>query len=329
MPRYPDALQLEVKTEFSSLPQVSELALAATESSGLGQPLGWAEPGAGKMQVATIEEIRRQAAQVRSALEIRFPEDRRMNLRGTAALGSPMGIYAIGFTHGDREKYVFATLERFVNMLRHLARSGLAKRGSVYRVEGGANALPEPPLADPSAYAFLVLPEDVAAQYEDPKVYWSSWPIVEDHGPVRLVARALKAASGAAFLREVQDQQWKLARAAKPKRTKYYATQLEEDERPIYMQGPDRLTPTGYDAAHSEAIFSTVVEPGEHIQGHEINAIRHLLQEQRLPDGRPISSVRIIFPDRAAAEREKRPLLDIGAKVSYLADSGALEELTV
>jgi hypothetical protein len=328
MPRYPDALELYVRTDLATLAPACDLALACAEAGGMGAVKGWAETTADTFGVATSEQIRAEAAAGRTSIGIWYSGGRKLNVGPKGGRGSPMSIRVFAFTRDDDEADTRALLPSFVETLRHLGRSSVVQSGLVHRVHGGAFVLPKPPFSDPADHAVLVRPDDIAAAYEDPAVYWSSWSVVEDHGALRFAARALDALSGAQLLREIQDRQWQLARAARPGRTKFFNVNLDPDERPIYLQGPARLTPTGYDAARSEAVYSTAVGPGEHIQGYEIDALNQLLIAQRLADGRPVLSARVIFSERAAALREKRPLLDVGAKVAYLDDSGALEELS-
>lgn len=64
--------------------------------------------------------------------------------------------------------------------------------------------------------------------------------------------------------------------------------------------------------------FTCCVESDEHIQGWEIYELRQWIIEGTLQDATEIKGIRVVFPDQQMAEQEKRPLLDIGAKVIYL-----------
>jgi hypothetical protein len=67
--------------------------------------------------------------------------------------------------------------------------------------------------------------------------------------------------------------------------------------------------------------------PRLHIQGWEIYNVSELIEVEKLEDGRPVDTVRIVFLNREMAEREKRPLLDIGAQVWYYNPVGETEQI--
>ena len=73
--------------------------------------------------------------------------------------------------------------------------------------------------------------------------------------------------------------------------------------------------------------FGVLVEIDEHVPGWEVYDIANLFWEGKLADGREIEQVRIVFPNREMAEREKRPLKDVGAKVCYEDENGELLEI--
>jgi hypothetical protein len=75
--------------------------------------------------------------------------------------------------------------------------------------------------------------------------------------------------------------------------------------------------------------FSCSVEPDEHIRGYEIYYLRELVRRKQSRDGTPITSVRVVFYEQEMAEREKRPLLDVGVHVYYQhPDTGDLVEVS-
>ena len=43
-----------------------------------------------------------------------------------------------------------------------------------------------------------------------------------------------------------------------------------------------------------------------------------MLNKGQMKDGKEVKSVRVVFVDKEKAEREKRPLLEAGAKVIYM-----------
>jgi hypothetical protein len=50
----------------------------------------------------------------------------------------------------------------------------------------------------------------------------------------------------------------------------------------------------------------------------EIDELRKLARRPQLRDGQPLDAVNVIWPERWMALSERRPLLDVGAKVLYL-----------
>ncbi|MGN6105663.1 MAG: hypothetical protein ACTHU0_11205, partial [Kofleriaceae bacterium] len=72
-----------------------------------------------------------------------------------------------------------------------------------------------------------------------------------------------------------------------------------------------------------------VLAEGDHLRGFEIYYLRSLVQNQRMQDGTPVTSVRVVFLEPWMAESEKRPLLDNGIHVFYEdVESGELVEVT-
>lgn len=133
------------------------------------------------------------------------------------------------------------------------------------------------------------------------------------------------------FLDAVQDGHRAMARVAKPGAARFYRVSLRsEAERAVYLaQGESRLRPVAYFVADARADFSGVLGEGEHIAGWEIDGLRDWIQVRAaLPDGSPLREVRVLFTYEHQARSERRPLLDVGARVFYLDEGGSLVELT-
>ncbi|MBZ0121825.1 MAG: hypothetical protein K8H88_32835, partial [Sandaracinaceae bacterium] len=146
------------------------------------------------------------------------------------------------------------------------------------------------------------------------------------YGDVALCVRALDAADGPTLLERIQDSQWALVRAAKPGRTKYWFPRPTDREKPIYRRGERHLQVVGHDPRTGLMELSCVLGPGEHIQGWEIDDLRFAIHSKRIKR-RKLTETRVVFLDREAAEREKRPLLDIGARVFVQEAQGDVEIL--
>jgi hypothetical protein len=92
----------------------------------------------------------------------------------------------------------------------------------------------------------------------------------------------------------------------------------------VYRRGGPFLQTVGHVAGENVVELSCYLPPDEHLPGWEILNVFALLQRGSLPDGRRVEAVRVVFFDRASAEIEKRPLLDVGASVFWQGDAGDL-----
>ena len=50
----------------------------------------------------------------------------------------------------------------------------------------------------------------------------------------------------------------------------------------------------------------------------EIHEVRALVKAKQDREGRPVDTVRIVFLEEWMARRERRPLLDVGARVFFM-----------
>lgn len=130
------------------------------------------------------------------------------------------------------------------------------------------------------------------------------------------------------FLFAVYQTYWELARAAKPGLTQYQDPNPRPEEREIFFAGAPLLDLVGFRTKERMVEYTCHTEPNQHIQGWEIYELRQWLKKRTLEDGTPIQGIRVVFPNREMANREKRPLLDIGAQVRYYNRIGDTEEIT-
>ena len=207
-----------------------------------------------------------------------------------------------------------------VRALTHVARRllerGVAMQAAVERYGEGA-CVPLVPLAKTKRSLVLTTDDEVAAEYDRPDDFWSAGWHIETFGGQKLLTRCQDVIARADVLAEIQDHQWQMARAAKPKRTKYGTPEIAPEEREIYEEGEPRLQPVGRHRTTGVVEYSCVLEEGDHLRGFEIFYLRSLVKNKRMQDGTPLTSVRVVFLEPWMAESEKRPLLDNGVDVYY------------
>jgi hypothetical protein len=218
------------------------------------------------------------------------------------------------------DEALFADPVVCVRALTHVARRllerGVPMTAAVERKGEGA-CVPFVPLAKTKRPLVLTSPAEVAAEYERPDDFWSAGWHVESFGDQRLLTRCQDIVSRADVLRQTLAPQWQMARAAKPGRTKYSAPEVADDERPVYEAGEEHLQPVGRDRASGAVEYSCVLQHGEHLHGYEVYYLRSIITNGQLPDGTPLTSVRVVFLEPWMAHSEKRPLLDNGIAVFY------------
>ena len=221
-------------------------------------------------------------------------------------------------------------LESHVRFCRRWMQDGCAETGFQYWVGGGAKCLPKVPLVSDRSHVVLTTEAQVQTAYDQPEVFWDAgWSSIEQAGEARLLLRATNITSSVDFLRAVLPHQWALARAAKPKQTRYYLPNPLPAEETILNSGEQALNIYGYNDELKRIEYTCYLERDVHIGGWEILGLMELLRKGTLPDGLPVEQARVLFYERWMAEQEKRPLLDIGAQVSYIAGDGAETDLVV
>src|SRR5262249_41139251 len=119
------------------------------------------------------------------------------------------------------------------HLLRSLLANGSVKTAAVERLGDGV-CVPLVPLAKTRRPLLVTSETEVAAEYERPDDFWSAGWTIERFGDLRLLTRCQNVVTKGDVLREIQDHQWQMARAAKPGRTKYSSPEVAADEKPVY-----------------------------------------------------------------------------------------------
>jgi hypothetical protein len=200
-----------------------------------------------------------------------------------------------------------------------LVRSG----GSKYKFS------PEAPLAV-LAWQMVLAPDTLVAEtYEDVNAFWNAgWDHRENFRSGAMLSRGTTLIEDDSYVEKFLEMEWTLARAAKPGKTKYFNVEVEPELESIFSRGESVLKPVGYAEEALLAEYSCYLGEGEHIPGWEIYGLRTMINARALHDGRPLDVARIVFVTREMAIRERRPLLDIGAKVFYQDAPDKLVEIT-
>jgi len=323
----PDFLKLVCLFGRRSLADALDLARRASGAAGLPPPVTWTAPIGTAANPGGFAETAAHLAMA-GAKSVSLDYDDGGSLR---ILMRPEGALEVwlempyGGTFGPTLRDLVRASERFA---RPLLQTDLASRATLRRYGGGGRCLPVAPIAELN-HLVVTTDTEVSAAYEEQRAFWTAWWRAEDLGDGRqLLVRAEDADDSLAFLAEVMPSQWEMARAARPRLTRYYALELEPEEEPLFYAAAPRLEPVGYLEPAQAAIYSCYLEDGEHVPGWEIYQIFDHLQHGRLEDGRPAREIRVMFLDREVAARERRPLLDVGARVFYYEESGETAELT-
>ena len=223
----------------------------------------------------------------------------------------------------DIQKFV----DRAVNFTRKLIERASVSSVSLYR--GSTDAITPNILVDDERQMIFVTQKQIEERFDRPGVFWNAgWDIKEQYGDHFLLGRCLdmhKYFDDYSYLSEILLDQWNMVRASKPGWTKFYHAQPEESE--LFYSGKPRLNLTNYSEESKTVEYSYDVKEEQYIQGWEIFKIWIMLNKGQIKDGREVKRVRVAFTDKETAEREKRPLLEAGAKVIYINEKG--EEIEI
>lgn len=203
----------------------------------------------------------------------------------------------------------------------------------IIRNRRGGDWTPRVPGADTTEYVRLMFhPERVPNFYRDPSVFWNSWDKRESKGDRLLVSRTIHSGTVREYQESVYPRIWELARNAYPGHCKYYtpdfAPKFKDEELELFNHGERCLSWIGYDPENHIIEASCYTEEGVHIPSFEILELFTIINKKQMPDGRPVNTLRVVFPSKEMALREGVPLIDIGAKVIYLNPQMNDEELT-
>jgi hypothetical protein len=205
---------------------------------------------------------------------------------------------------------------------------------------------PMPPLARYN-HVVTVTEQEVADAYEDPASFWKCWDRVERVDDQRICIRALDKLEVTSWLAETFESTMHLARIARPNLTIY---RKPGDARPAFAPwweygdiiaderaGYPALSLVGYDPATRTIEYAgfctdTDIAKGgpdpRHVLIREIHEIRALVKAKKDQEGRPVDTVRVVFPEEWMARRERRPLRDVGARVYFMDSKGKDIEVT-
>lgn len=172
---------------------------------------------------------------------------------------------------------------------------------------------PIPPLAE-DRLIWLGPTSSIAEHYSSEERFRRGWNEMRELGDHRLCLRATD-------LHEVQAQlfrlNWDLARLALG--GSQYPLRIRTEipaERALVEAEPSRLVYESYDPARATQVFEAEVGPGERLSARDIVGLRRTLGfEVDEEDGRDVRVIRVRFADATTAEREKRPLFDLGVEV--------------
>ena len=214
-------------------------------------------------------------------------------------------------------------------LARLLEQGLLIRHGLVERQGTGVNCIPRFRLTGGPSYMVVADDTALAWAFERPDEViarggWSGRRIND----CWLLSRAMHAETNVELLEAIQDGQWTMARLAKPGQARYDSIgPPRPEEEAIFSASARQVLAVGYDPATRTAMFSCAPAADAHIDGWEILALRQIVVDHRLPTGEPVDRVEVIFPDRATAGRERRPLLDVGVHVLFYAAAGQRVEL--
>jgi hypothetical protein len=214
--------------------------------------------------------------------------------------------------------------------------SGLQRQALARHESSWAEFPPQAPLARYN-HVVTVTEAEVTDAYDDPGSFWQCWNRVERIGDQRVCIRALDKLEVEDWLADTFESTMHLARIAKPKRTNYLTPgkvpaafapwweygDIIADERAGYPA----LSFVGYAPATRTveyAGFCTTTDIAKggpdprHVLIREIHEVRALVKAKQDREGRPVDTVRIVFLEEWMARRERRPLLDVGARVFFM-----------
>ncbi len=333
MPIYPDSIYLKANIKKVSPRVLVETLYFSAFRLNIPDPVDW--------QISVHRDrLNCQTGSVQKLLS-QIPEDKetpvgiRCRLKNDALLHilqlkSGITELFLDFASEPKTKaFVLNNISQLLKTLRTLCSIINVEKAVIERQGGGVECLPFLPVARARTYAVVFSEKDVNDSFNDPDFFWKAWHTNELLGDtMHLVVRAENAASAADFLDTVQESHWAMARTVKSGHKPYGSVTLLPEEKMLFTQGAPQLREVGYYSDSKELELTCLTVPDDHIRPYEIYGIYQDLRRGYLSDGSKIKTIRITFIDKKSAEKEKQPLLDVGAEVFYFDDKGEYVKLT-
>jgi hypothetical protein len=297
-----------------------EAFVSAAAAAGTPAITSFASPVRDRKRSGGFDEWVRTEAEAMSSLSMTFGP------RHTGTISVEQQKVSVSFGCGVEQ----GRFEQLTDLLRSCAAMvvALTRDWPVSRVtlvrqgEPGLACVPRPPVLGRDSHVAVVTSQEIAAAYENEEAVLAAWQDRQQISGRWVLFRGLESLANEDFLRILIDSQWALARAARPKLTKYVDLRLEPHEEAVYRAGSPTLTPVAHIAQGNVVEFTCTPPHGEFIRGWEVFNLRHLIKTGALDDGRKVETVRVMFLDKETAVANKRPLLDIGVRVAYADERG-------
>lgn len=344
---YPSSISLFVTHADSVLPlTLARAYVEAAHDSGLG--------GVSAIMLANSEQVPGDHEDLYEGLERIGPEAHYfwfLTREGTRVMGhrsrgtqSPVDDHT-WHVEVSRDRPTEEALLALVKLAR--ATIAMPEFHYTYIARDGGGAMefvPLPPLAR-SFHLVTTNEAQVAERYDDPQVFWRVWETVEQLGELRLCIRHLDALEEEDWLARTFDDTMELARHALPKLTWYaknpgwypgYAPWWEPGDPQDEKAGYPALTFVGYTAETRTLDYTGFVARGRlhesdgtprHVLIKEIHEVQRPLVRGKTREGQPVDTVRVVFAEEWMARQERRPLLDVGARVFYADGAGGVVEV--
>lgn len=195
---------------------------------------------------------------------------------------------------------------------------------------GEIACLPDLPVVGQASYVVVSERSLLGYAFEDPDAAMAAgrWDVERVQGR-SVFRRAMRSETNLDMLDAVGDGQWAMARFARAGAARYDFTAPTTSEWDVFRRGAPALSFSGYSKSSMTALYTASRGANGGVRPWEVWSIGRALHLGQLPTGEPLRRVRVAFPDRATARRERRPLLDVGATVEHLDERGTLRVMSV
>lgn len=212
------------------------------------------------------------------------------------------------------------------------------------RDERDLRVFPRPPIAE-QCHVVTTTEVEVAAAYDDARVFWAQWDHVYESGERRLCIRASKDVDIENYLGRTFEGNFELARHARPHLTKYgladarLLKKLDSVYGAVWTLGPHSeekagmpaLTFVGHDINADVFHYTGLIErDGKEERGRVQLREIYEVHDRCYTDAGDAAPgrVHVLFLDEWMARQERRPLRDVGARVFFYAKDGTKVEVT-